>query len=216
MRKKSSSAITGRLDQKEARREPVNQKPEVPQKPARQPWPDGVKPNPPEIPKGTGGRGRLRYPMQYIISRFLSSFDVNSKSGCWEWTGTLTHEGYPLLRGQGENKLAHRFSYRFYIADFPIKLFVCHHCDNPKCVNPDHLFLGTVVENNKDRSMKGRSARYLGDDHKGSKLSSKQVLELRNYATQANRPRTKDLIAKYGVSKTTITEIIAGRRWTHL
>lgn len=80
-------------------------------------------------------------------------------SGCLEWQKSKIKYGYGNFRMGGRAWLAHRFSYELVYGDFPEELFVCHRCDNPSCVNSDHLFLGTVTDNNNDKMSKGRQAK---------------------------------------------------------
>jgi hypothetical protein len=92
---------------------------------------------------------------------------VRRGDGCWEWTGTVLNTGYGQLgffrNGKRTNHAAHRLSYEINKGPIPRGLFVCHHCDNPRCVRPEHLFLGTAKDNSQDMVAKGRAARpFLG------------------------------------------------------
>ncbi len=96
-------------------------------------------------------------PAADIRSRFESKY-LEVVSGCWEWQGAQDRQGYGFIKSQrGMQMRAHRLSYElFYKKEIPENIFVCHKCDNPKCVNPQHLFLGTVQDNTQDMMKKGR------------------------------------------------------------
>jgi hypothetical protein len=83
---------------------------------------------------------------------------VRKSDTCWEWTGGL-HCGYGRLVYRGQDLEAHRISYTLAFGPIPAELFVCHHCDNRRCVHPDHFFLGDIVDNTADRDRKGRQAK---------------------------------------------------------
>jgi hypothetical protein len=87
---------------------------------------------------------------------------VEKTSGCWNFKGAMT-KGYGVIgtSTSGDQDYAHRVSWRLAFGEIPDRLFVCHHCDNPRCVRPDHLWLGTPADNNLDRKQKGRTITYL-------------------------------------------------------
>jgi hypothetical protein len=91
----------------------------------------------------------------------LEKYEVTS-SGCWEWIGSRDKDGYGRIRGSSHGKVwvkrAHRCSYEEHVGPIPEGLDVCHHCDNPPCINPDHLYAGTKSENMQDMVQRGRSA----------------------------------------------------------
>jgi hypothetical protein len=96
--------------------------------------------------------------------KFWSRVNKNGPNGCWEWTRS-TVRGYGQLRVSNKYFRAHRYSWFIHNGEIPLGLCVCHHCDNPKCVNPSHLFLGTVKDNADDCVKKGRNKPPRGDSH---------------------------------------------------
>mgnify|MGYP003346091124 CR=1 FL=1 len=142
------------------------------------------------------------------------------ESGCWEWSGGLDTNGYGRFTVDGKNMFSHRFSYHIHHPLTQpinsIKLFICHECDNPKCVNPDHLFLGTPQDNMTDKVIKGRAVgAHKGEKHHKAKLTESQVMEIRKrYSTE--RISYAQLAFEYGVNYKTIYQIINFKVWKHL
>ena len=92
-----------------------------------------------------------------IEVRFNNKYEINQQNDCWEWQYSTNNIGYGMFRwAKGIMRTAHRVSYEMFIGPIPKGMCVCHKCDNPKCVNPDHLWLGTVKQNMQDKVLKGR------------------------------------------------------------
>lgn len=144
--------------------------------------------------------------------RFWSKVKKTSK--CWIWTGSLSPAGYGMF-GATSNKLmvASRFSWQLHNGPIPPGLFVCHHCDNPPCVNPEHLFVGTNKENQTDAIRKGRFR--LGY----RKLTEKQIREIRTKYVGHSvlpTPECRFLAKKYGVTNNAIRDAWKGNSWKNL
>lgn len=138
---------------------------------------------------------------------------VDRGDGCWTWTAARNNHDYGVL-GIGDKKLvyAHRYSYELSNGPIPEGMFVCHSCDNPPCVNPTHLFLGTQTDNMQDSALKQRAARLTGEDGPAAKLTWEQAREIRQvYAVEDisfNR-----LAQRYGVNHKTVAGVIRGMTW---
>ena len=137
---------------------------------------------------------------------------VSKGDGCWEWMGKRNQQGYGAVWFHGVHWRAHRLAWQLTHATAPGTLEVCHRCDNPACVRPDHLFLGTSKDNSSDREQKGRGNHY--DGHGRAKLTADAVAEIR----RLYRPRDKELggpalARKYGVHHKRIYDVIHGRAW---
>jgi hypothetical protein len=141
---------------------------------------------------------------QKYIDKFHTRYAIDPTTGCWNWLGPLTYYGYP---GRINGMLGHRFSATIHGKD-PTGLNVCHHCDNPKCVNPEHLFIGTIADNMRDRDLKGRTQK--GERHYRSTLTNQQKAQI-----IAEYPHVKKLyksITKmaqhYGINRTSIYKVL--------
>lgn len=133
--------------------------------------------------------------------------------GCWLWTGGVQSKGYGTFSFDDTPFYAHRFSYELHKGAIPSGMCVCHHCDTPRCVNPEHLFLGTPKDNSVDMAAKGRSV--SGDRCHWARLTSSQVIELRSlFAT--GQWTGKQLAERYGISPTHVYACAHRRFWTHI
>jgi hypothetical protein len=165
----------------------------------------------------TGQKMRLLTPLlsEDLTRRFWQKVDKTET--CWNWTSSLNSKGYGQLALKHYPLLAHRLSYAIHRGE-PGAMYVLHRCDNPRCVNPDHLFLGTVHDNNRDMFAKGR-ARGGGKPGEGSHnavLTNQQVLEIRARYVPGRRGDGPKAARKYGVSVQTIHRILRRQAWSHL
>ena len=137
---------------------------------------------------------------------------VKADSGCWEWIAAK-HEGYGIIRYGPKYMLSHRAAYVLYVGEIPNGLLVCHHCDNPGCVNPEHLFLGTQKDNMRDCANKGRckSKGAPGEKHWHAKLTKDKVGVIR--AMWLGGARNGALARMFGVSNQTITDVVYYHCW---
>lgn len=141
--------------------------------------------------------------------RFLNKINVNME-GCWEWNAGL-NTGYGSFMLSPPNKrsvVASRYSYETFKGPIPPGMFVCHTCDNPKCVRPEHLFLGTPKDNSQDAARKGRFPHQIPAR---AKLSFEKAREIR--ADRAAGMLYRDLSEKYNVHENTLKAVIYNITW---
>lgn len=130
-------------------------------------------------------------------------------SGCLLWMGDGNGKGYGKMKVRGQMMTTHRAAWEVNHGPIPEGLHVCHKCDVPACINPDHLFLGTAAANQADKAAKGRSAK--GENHGRNKLTPDQVIEI------FHSPDPERKIAKrFGISRSAVTHIKKKDNWAHL
>ena len=142
-----------------------------------------------------------------------------TSSGCMEWTGARSPGKYPYGRVafRGKNGRTHRVIWELANGPIPPAMDVCHRCDNPPCINVEHLFIGTRSENALDAVAKGRlhgGNGLFGEQHPLAKLTEEAVLEARRLHARGHSFRS--LAFRYGVCRAAITDAIRGDHWAHL
>lgn len=150
-----------------------------------------------------------KIPIKPVKQRFLEKVSVNKSNGCWEWTGAWKRpEGYGFfwMNRSKKNEYAHRVSFEIFNRKHPGDLQVCHTCDNPKCVNPDHLFLGTAKDNMRDRSNKGRTL----DCERSPRAKITDAIARAIFLSDETHAT---IARKHGVSVGTVYFIRARRTW---
>lgn len=146
-----------------------------------------------------------------------------STDECWNWTGHLSPTGYGRFRFRGKHFRAHRFAWVAFVGEIDGGIFVLHKCDNPRCVNPAHLFLGTHDDNMADKVQKNRQARGLaivgnrntarGERAGRPKLKEADIKDIRaSYRKEANAA----IARRYGVSKVLVGLIMKRKAWKHV
>lgn len=132
-----------------------------------------------------------------------------TESGCWEFQGAITSGGYGQVVEGRAKKQAHRLVYEQKNGELPKDIFVCHKCDNRKCVNPDHLFAGTHKDNMEDAFRKKRM--FRGEDNPRAKLTEDAVTHIRG-----SSETLRALAKRHGVSQAVIKSVRAGKHWRHV
>lgn len=144
------------------------------------------------------------------IERLLSKIKLKEDTGCWEWQNYVDKAGYGRFKSKADfSTLAHRHSWALHFGVIPKGSFVCHTCDNRKCVNPKHFFLGGYKENAQDKAAKGRSTR--GRSCHSNKLSHVEVFGVLNSTDSIS-----NIARQYHVSRSSVYKIKQGRSWNWL
>lgn len=140
------------------------------------------------------------------LAKFMSRFD--KVGDCWIWRNAYR---YGKMEVNHRSITTHRLAYEHWNGPIPEGMCVCHTCDNKACVNPAHLYLGTVAENSADAAAKGFYDRKFGEDNNSAKLTTEQVLAIR-----ADTRTQTAIAATYGIDQSTVSYIKRRKRWTHI
>ena len=153
--------------------------------------------------------------MPDLLTRFWNKVDKRPghgpKGDCWLWRGSCSSFGHGNFRVGDKVDGAHRFSFELHRSAIPDGLFVCHSCDNPPCVNPKHLFLGTRLDNHGDMCAKNRHTKPKGEINAAHKLTEADVREIRS-----SKIGPSALARRFGVHVSTIHNVRSRQSWSHL
>src|SRR5436190_8393112 len=130
-------------------------------------------------------------------------------SGCVEWTGYVGNHGYGVRSVAGRHVLVHRHAYETHVGPIPAGMCVCHRCDNRRCIEPGHFFLGSIEENTADMVKKSRQAR--GERHSQAKLTEAAVIAIRRECLRGTRQR--EVARQHKVSTATVSMIVNNKIW---
>jgi len=141
---------------------------------------------------------------------------VDQTGDCWPWTKYCNSDGYGKAWFNGRQERAHVLAWYFSNGTIPADLCVLHKCDNPPCCNPSHLFLGTQLDNMRDRDAKGRGAIVivLGERNGNAKLTEADVLEIKALLAKGVLPKV--VADQFGVGRRMVSYIKTGKNWTHV
>lgn len=148
-----------------------------------------------------------------IKERFLMQIHLTNKNKCWEWRG-YKQKGYGRFLLNGKKILAHRASFIIFFGKIKNGMYICHKCDNPSCVNPNHLYAGTPKQNALDSLYRNRNYMKKGDLNPRAKLNSKVVKKIKYFLSLNERPIK--LSKMFNISYSSIQNIKRGITWKHI
>jgi HNH endonuclease len=135
-----------------------------------------------------------------LFERFWSKVAITADDNqCWEWQAALDNKGYGQIHFNGRERKAHQIAWIYPDYVIPDRMLICHTCDNPKCCNLKHLFLGTYQDNNRDRAAKGRNNPPMGEYHPRATLTTGQIEAIRNRRSQF-KTTYEDIAKEFNIS----------------
>jgi hypothetical protein len=143
----------------------------------------------------------------------LDRVSIDRSTSCWNWAGTIEWKGYGRACISGKRGAAHRVMWAAFYGPIPETMCVLHRCDNPRCVNPTHLFLGTVDDNNKDKKAKGRAT--FGERSGSTILTecdARKIIDM----VRAGEISQRKIGAMFGICHSAVSQIASGKNWAHL
>lgn len=164
--------------------------------------------------QGVGGRSKLKTMNDDDRRTWLFNNCEFVEGGCWNWTGSRHPTGYPIVAYRGKPYRGNRLSLELFMNINLTGLMALHHCDNPACINPHHLYAGTARDNSRDMNLRSRRNDAFGEGHPKNKLTEHQVREV--YARKASGESTRAISRDYGVTDTTVNSIASRKIWKHL
>lgn len=150
-----------------------------------------------------------------LTDRFLEFVDISQpKEKCWLWNGTIRGGKYGAIMINWVAWPTHRLSWVVHYGKVPKGMLVCHTCDNPPCVNPNHLFLGTTRDNAIDRAKKNRGYKPKGELHHHAKLREKDVLRIREL--KVKKVKNRIIAERFGIEPRQVRRIASRFSWSHI
>ena len=150
--------------------------------------------------------------MEKELNRFRKKVQIDLNTGCWNWCGYIHKTGYGYTSNKSSGlRRAHRVSWYLHNGDFDRSLYVLHKCDNRRCVNPDHLYLGEQQNNVNDMIARGKIVNPVGSHHGRSKLTERQVIEIRKSGLTG-----REVSKKYKIGEANASFILNYKTWKHI
>ena len=153
-------------------------------------------------------------PPEPLASRFWAKVEIKGLLDCWLWTGCKHSDGYGHIRDGRKVMSAHRIAWELVYGSIPTGQYICHHCDVPACVNPNHLFIGSQKDNMDDMNAKGRGNYLKGEQNGFSKLTEENVLAIRSLGKQDLKHA--DIAKRFSIQRSQVSAIMTRRAWKHI